>query len=330
MPVTLGDRADTLVPPSVQPLDRLGPWRTEQAWARPPRGTTAAHCGSAPSAASTCWSARPGCWSRRSSPTSSPRASSWWLPSSGHSGTSPGSAFAVLLTLSLLLHEVSHALVAQQFGIRVRSITLHFIGGVTAIDGEPRTPGRSSRSRRSGPVTSLGIGGLALALYQVTPGGLLSFVVGGLAWANLVVGVLNLVPGMPLDGGRVLRAVVWRITGSPHRGTLASGWAGRGVAVLMLASPLIMAAFGLPSRRHRLADRGRPRLVPLERRVRGRRVPGGCARGCPRCVDACLARRTLTVPEELSAGRGHHPGPGAPGGLHRHARPRGPPYRRGE
>lgn len=157
-----------------------------------------------------------------------------------------GLAFAVLLTLSLLLHEISHALMAKRFGIRVRSITLHFIGGVTAIDGEPRTPGQELAISAVGPVTSLGIAGAAYALLQVTPGGLLSFVVGGLAGANLVVGVLNLVPGMPLDGGRVLRALVWRVSGDPHTGTLAAGWAGRVVAGLMFASPAIMRAAGLP------------------------------------------------------------------------------------
>jgi hypothetical protein len=79
----------------------------------------------------------------------------------------------------------------------------------------------------------------------VSPEGLLSFVVGGLAWANLVVGVLNLVPGMPLDGGRILRAGVWKATGDSNKGLSAAGWAGRGVAILMLGSPLIMAGFGI-------------------------------------------------------------------------------------
>ncbi len=156
-----------------------------------------------------------------------------------------GVAFAVLLTLSLLLHEISHALMAKRYGIGVRSITLHFIGGVTAIDGEPSSPKQEFAISAVGPVTSLGIGGLALALLQVTPDGLLSFVVGGLAGANLVVGVLNLVPGMPLDGGRVLRAGLWKLTGDPHRATSAAGWVGRGVAVLVLFSPWLLPVFGL-------------------------------------------------------------------------------------
>jgi Zn-dependent protease len=156
-----------------------------------------------------------------------------------------GVAFAVLLTLSLLLHEVSHALMAKRFGIGVRSITLHFIGGVTAVDGEPATPKQEFAISAIGPVTSLAIGGVALALTPVTPDGLLSFVVWGLAGANIVVGILNLVPGMPLDGGRVLRAAVWKATGNPHTGTSVAGWAGRVVAILALVTPLIFLQLGL-------------------------------------------------------------------------------------
>ena len=157
-----------------------------------------------------------------------------------------GAAFAVLLTLSLLLHELSHALMSKHFGIPVRSITLHFIGGVTAMEAEPSTPKQEFAISAIGPVTSLGVGGAAYALLQLMPDDtLLSVVVGGLAWANLVVGVLNLVPGMPLDGGRVLRAGVWKATGDANKGLLAAGWAGRGVAVLMLTSPLLMAGLGV-------------------------------------------------------------------------------------
>ena len=210
-----------------------------------------------------------------------------------------GVAFAVLLTLSLLLHEISHALMAKRFGIGVRSITLHFIGGVTAIDGEPANPKQEFAISAVGPVTSLGIGGLAFALLQVTPEGLLSFVVGGLAGANIVVGVLNLVPGMPLDGGRVLRAVLWKITGDPHRATSASGWVGRVVAVLVLFSPLLLEAFGVPVG---FTDYlvavvfgwfmwSAATSAIMSARIRSR-LPALQARS--------LARRTLAVPEDLS------------------------------
>ncbi len=156
-----------------------------------------------------------------------------------------GVAFAILLTLSLLLHEISHALMARRFGIPAHSITLHFIGGVTAIEGEPRTPKQEAAISGIGPITSLAIGLVALLALQATPDGLLALVVGGLAWANIVVGVLNLVPGLPLDGGHVLRSMLWKATGNPHRATTIAGWAGRGVAILALASPLLLEAFGL-------------------------------------------------------------------------------------
>jgi Zn-dependent protease len=150
-----------------------------------------------------------------------------------------GLAFAVLLYLSVLLHEASHALMAKRFGLPVRSITLHFLGGVTEIEGEPDTPGREFGVSVVGPLTSVAVGVACLALLPVAPEGLLGLAVEGLAAANLVVGVLNLVPGLPLDGGRVLRAVVWKATGNPHRGTIVAGWAGRVVAGLVLTWPLL-------------------------------------------------------------------------------------------
>jgi Zn-dependent protease/CBS domain-containing protein len=150
-----------------------------------------------------------------------------------------GLAFAVLLYLSVLVHEMSHALMARRYGLPVRSITLHFLGGVTEIDGEPDTPGREFGVSVVGPLTSIAIGGACLALLLVVPGALLRAALGSLAGANLVIGVLNLVPGLPLDGGRVLRAAVWKASGSPHRGTIVAGWAGRGVAALALSWPLL-------------------------------------------------------------------------------------------
>jgi len=151
-----------------------------------------------------------------------------------------GLAFAVLLYLSVLLHELSHAMAAKAFRLPVRSVTLHFLGGVTEIDGEPQTPWREFVVSVVGPLTSLAVGGVGLLSVQVAPEGLTTFLLEGLALANLVVGALNLVPGLPLDGGRVLRALVWWATRQPHTGTLVAGWVGRVVAVLALGSPLLI------------------------------------------------------------------------------------------
>ncbi len=209
-----------------------------------------------------------------------------------------GLAFAVLLTLSLLVHEASHALVAQRFGLGVESITLHFIGGVTAIDGEPRTPKQEAFISGVGPVSSLAVGGAALALSTVTPDGVLGLVVETLAWWNLVIGVLNLLPGIPLDGGRVLRAAVWQVGGDPHRGTVVAGWTGRGVAVLALFLPVLLPAAGL---RTAPTDWFFALIVGwfLWTAASAAIVSGRLRARLPHLQARRLARRTLTVPEDL-------------------------------
>ena len=151
-----------------------------------------------------------------------------------------GLAFVVLLYLSLLLHEISHAVMAQRYGLGVRSISLNFLGGATEIDSEARTPGQEFKVAVVGPLTSVAIGAVAAALWFVTPDGLLRYAVAMLATTNLIVGVFNLVPGLPLDGGRVLRALVWKVTGNMHRGTIVAAWGGRVAAVLVLATPLLL------------------------------------------------------------------------------------------
>lgn len=150
-----------------------------------------------------------------------------------------GLVFAVLLYLSVLLHEISHALAAQHYGLGVRSITLNFLGGATEIDSESPTARQEFVIAVVGPLTSIGVGLLALALTTVAPGGLLGLAVQALAVANLLVGVLNLVPGLPLDGGRVLRAAVWGLSGDMHRGTIAAAWGGRITALLVLFWPVL-------------------------------------------------------------------------------------------
>jgi Zn-dependent protease len=161
-----------------------------------------------------------------------------------------GLVFAVLLYLSVLLHELSHALAAKAYKLPVRSVTLHFLGGVTEIDGEPETPAREFVVSVVGPLTSLAVGAGALGAALLTPDGtLVRLMLDGLAGANIIVGLLNLVPGLPLDGGRILRALVWWVTGRPHLATTVSGWSGRVVAVLAVASPLLLEQLGVISPR---------------------------------------------------------------------------------
>lgn len=210
-----------------------------------------------------------------------------------------GFAFAVILYLSVLLHEASHAYVARHYGHRILSVTLHFLGGMTSIDGEARTPRQEFMIAVVGPLTSLAVGGAALGLWLVTPDGLLQIAVEGLAAANLLIGVLNLVPGLPLDGGRVLKAAVWQASKDRHRATVAAAWGGRLVALSVLLWPLFMQqVLGL---RPQLVDYLLVFVVGLflwtgataslmQARLR-RRIPGLAA--------VAIARRALEVPEDL-------------------------------
>jgi Zn-dependent protease len=144
---------------------------------------------------------------------------------------------------SVLLHEASHAFMARRYGFPVTSITLHFLGGMTAIEGESRTPRQEFLIAVVGPLTSIAVGGVAFLVRPVTPDGLLLMAVSGLAGANLLVGLLNLVPGLPLDGGRVLKSIVWRVSGNVHRGTIVAGWVGRVAAGAALLWPLFQGTF---------------------------------------------------------------------------------------
>ena len=215
-----------------------------------------------------------------------------------------GLAFAVLLYLSVLLHELSHALSAKAYGLPVRSVTLHFLGGVTEIDDEPQTPWREFVISVVGPVTSLAIGALALLLATVTPDGLPLFAIESLAGANLVVGVLNLIPGLPLDGGRVLRAVVWGISGKPDLGTIVAGWAGRGVAVLALGLPLGFEVWA--DRPPQLVDYALSFIIAvfLWTGASQALVSTKLRSKLPTLSARALARRAIAVPHDLPLGEG--------------------------
>lgn len=152
-------------------------------------------------------------------------------------------AFALLLYLSVLVHELSHTLVALQAGLPVRRISLHMLGGVSEIERPAATPGREAGIAVAGPLVSLALAALGFAaaamLEPQTVGQLLAR---ALMISNLVVGVFNLLPGLPLDGGRVLSAAVWRATGRRHTGTVVAAWLGRGLAALVVLTPFLVAA----------------------------------------------------------------------------------------
>jgi Zn-dependent protease len=147
--------------------------------------------------------------------------------------------FVILLYASVLVHELSHCVVARAFQLTVRRILLYPLGGFSEIEQEPPTPAKEFTVSVVGPLTSLALAAVGLGLdYAFNLGGIPRVLIDQLILANLVVGVFNLLPGLPLDGGRMLRAGVWKITGRPGAATIAAAWAGRGLAVLLVLVPV--------------------------------------------------------------------------------------------
>ncbi|MFE9649129.1 site-2 protease family protein [Streptomyces sp. NPDC006365] len=152
--------------------------------------------------------------------------------------TVAGLVGALLLLLSLLAHESAHAITARRKGIPVHTVTLWALGGMTEM-GKPPTPNGALLVAVSGPLTSLGIGGAALGAGTGLDAGLgwevPAAVLVWLGWANLLLGVFNLLPAAPLDGGRVVQALMWRRTGDRERAERAAGRSGQILGILLIA-----------------------------------------------------------------------------------------------
>ncbi|WP_020141344.1 site-2 protease family protein [Streptomyces sp. 351MFTsu5.1] len=157
--------------------------------------------------------------------------------------------FAVAFYASVLVHELAHTVAALRFKLPVRRIQLQFFGGVSEIEKEAETPGREFVLAFVGPLLSLVLAGVFyLAMQPVEPGTVPGVLLAGLMISNLIVAAFNLLPGLPLDGGRMLRAVVWKITGRPMSGTIAAAWVGRALAVCVLIGlPLLTQSGALGS-----------------------------------------------------------------------------------
>jgi Zn-dependent protease len=148
---------------------------------------------------------------------------------------------SVLFFVSLLLHELAHSALAKAQGLKVRAITLFALGGISQIESEPTSAKSEFWIAIVGPATSLAIGFLLLALAHVLgwsagsqPRNLLEAMVLWLAYINIALGVFNMVPGYPLDGGRILRAVVWWINGNADRSSRIAAQTGEVVAFLFI------------------------------------------------------------------------------------------------
>jgi len=152
----------------------------------------------------------------------------------------------VLFFISVLIHELSHSVLARHNGIPVQGITLFIFGGVSRLGREPDRPMTEFSVAVVGPLTSLLLAAVFGGAWYLlgTPHSTLGVVLFLLAWANLSLGVFNILPGYPLDGGRVLRAVVWGLTGNHRRGTYVATRAGQAIGGLTVLLGVALGYFG--------------------------------------------------------------------------------------
>jgi Zn-dependent protease/predicted transcriptional regulator len=158
---------------------------------------------------------------------------------SGGAAVGLGIGATVLFFGSVLVHEFAHALVSEARGIRVQDITLFLFGGATRARVDSRGPGDEFLIALVGPLTSgllAALFGIAASLGRDLLSAPLAGTLGYLAWTNLVLAAFNLVPGFPLDGGRLLRAAIWKATGSLGRATRIASLAGQAVGWLLVAA----------------------------------------------------------------------------------------------
>jgi Zn-dependent protease len=171
-------------------------------------------------------------------------------------------SFAVLLYASVLIHELGHALTARRLGLPVRRITLQMLGGVTEMGSQARSPRREFAIAAAGPALSLLLGAgawISIHLLGASPGWLTGpsaaanpddsvqlrialELLDALMLSNVLVGLFNLLPGLPLDGGVMLRSALWAVTGRTSTATVVAGWVGRGIAVVVFVMPVAIAS----------------------------------------------------------------------------------------
>jgi Zn-dependent protease/predicted transcriptional regulator len=155
---------------------------------------------------------------------------------------------ALLFFGSVLLHELAHSLVARSLGIPVERVTLFLFGGVSSIEDEPATPGAEFAMAVAGPGTSMALAAffyLAYAAIYIGGGpGVVAVPLNYLATINLFVAVFNLLPGFPLDGGRILRSLLWKLTGDLLKATRWAARAGQTIGALFIVMAIVGILFG--------------------------------------------------------------------------------------
>jgi Zn-dependent protease len=156
-----------------------------------------------------------------------------------------GSFFGAVVLIALiygavLAHEASHVLVAKALDLRVGRVVLQLLGAQSEVLDDPQTPGRAYLVAAVGPLTSILLAGLGAAIGAQFEPNSIGWVLGwSFAWINGVVGAFNLLPGLPLDGGQMLRATLWHFTNDKLRALLVAGWVGRGVAAVVALVGLV-------------------------------------------------------------------------------------------
>jgi Zn-dependent protease len=167
----------------------------------------------------------------------------------------PGSFVAALVLITLvygavLAHEASHVLVAKALGLRVGRVVLQLLGAQSEVLDDPQTPGRAYLVAAVGPLTSVLLAGIGAAVGGAFEPNTIGWVLGwSFAWINGLVSAFNLLPGLPLDGGQILRATLWHFTHDKLRALLIAGWVGRvvgaGVGLVAIVAPGVWQATGL-------------------------------------------------------------------------------------
>ncbi|MFC1851327.1 M50 family metallopeptidase [candidate division CSSED10-310 bacterium] len=155
-----------------------------------------------------------------------------WLAGSVHWMLGIGAA--LLLFGSILLHELAHSVVAKMHGINIRGITLHVFGGVAEMESEPKDPKMELKMAAAGPATSFALGILFIIVGALSSSPALKAVFGYLFFINVVLAIFNLIPGYPLDGGRIFRALMWLKTEDYYKSTRWATKAGSVFAYLLM------------------------------------------------------------------------------------------------
>ena len=151
-----------------------------------------------------------------------------------------GAAISIFFFVSVLAHELSHAVVARRLGLKVKDITLFVFGGAATLEGDPKRPRDEALIAAAGPLASLAVGAALLGIDVLLNQPQLLAAVGMLAFLNLTLGLFNLIPGFPMDGGRILHSILWKLRGDRNVATRNAAGVGRLFGYLLIAGGIFL------------------------------------------------------------------------------------------